>query len=108
MEDDPVGRNPEYTFLLREYYEGILLFEIMEKEVWNKASADSAGQRRYYEAHRANYNAGERAKVTFYSAATSDFMNPLKELVQRGDELKIQEYVAINKVKTETGFYKRR
>jgi peptidyl-prolyl cis-trans isomerase SurA len=107
VEEDLVNRNPEYTFLLREYYEGILLFEIMEKEVWNRASADSAGQRRYYEAHRANYNAGERARATFYSAATSDFVNPLKDLVQRGDELKIQEFVALNKVKTETGFYKK-
>ena len=36
--------NPDYRFLLQEYYEGILLFDIMEKEVWSKASEDSVGQ----------------------------------------------------------------
>ena len=42
----------------------------MEKEVWNKASEDSIGQRRYYESHIADYQAGERVKAVLYSSNT--------------------------------------
>src|SRR5690606_7810781 len=40
QEKDIITKHPEYQYLLQEYYEGILLFDIMEKEVWNKASQD--------------------------------------------------------------------
>ncbi len=48
--------NPDYRFLLQEYYEGILLFDIMEKEVWSKASEDSIGQADYYNSHKKDYH----------------------------------------------------
>ena len=35
-------KTPDFEMLLKEYYEGILLFDIMEKEVWKKASEDSS------------------------------------------------------------------
>jgi peptidyl-prolyl cis-trans isomerase SurA len=99
--------HPDYNYLLQEYYEGILLFDIMEKEVWNKASADSTGQHRYYDAHVNDYQAGERAKASFYFTASSGFVEKLKPLLQAGDEKAINEFVAQNKLKTETGYYKK-
>ncbi len=107
MEEEKIMReNPEYGFLLREYYEGILLFEIMEKEVWNKASDDSVGQVAYFNSHKANYQASERAKAALYSSKDKGFEGSLKALLEEGDEKKIQEYVSVNKLKVETGFYK--
>lgn len=41
IENEIMQVKPEYRYLLKEYYEGILLFDIMEKEVWNKAAADT-------------------------------------------------------------------
>ena len=58
VEEQIMRNNPTYRYLLKEYYEGILLFEIMEKEVWNKASEDSVGQHTYYKNHLADYQAG--------------------------------------------------
>ncbi|WP_333818899.1 peptidylprolyl isomerase [Ohtaekwangia sp.] len=107
QEEKIMHENPEYTYLLKEYYEGILLFEIMEKEVWNKASEDSVGQHRYYDAHTADYKAGERARASFYFTASNGFMEELRPLLQAGDEKKIQEFVAQHKLKTESGFYKK-
>jgi peptidyl-prolyl cis-trans isomerase SurA len=107
VEDKIKAQNPDYSFLLREYYEGILLFEIMEKEVWNKASQDSVGQKAYFEAHKADYTAGDRVKAAFYSGSAGDFMTPLRELILKGDEAKVQEMVILRKLKTETGYYKK-
>jgi peptidyl-prolyl cis-trans isomerase SurA len=108
MQEEVVAReHPEYRFLLNEYYEGILLFEIMEKEVWNKASEDSVGQRRYYEANASNYTAGPRVKATLYAASDKNLLMPLKDLLDDPSPGKLQEYVAKNKVRAESGFFGR-
>jgi peptidyl-prolyl cis-trans isomerase SurA len=107
QEEKIVRENPEYSFLVKEYYEGILLFEIMEREVWNKASADSVGQVRYFEAHTADYQAGERAKAVLYSSATAADLETLRPVVQKADEPKIQEMVSTKRIKSESGFYKK-
>ncbi len=107
LEEEKIMReNPEYSFLLKEYYEGILLFEIMEKEVWNKASDDSVGQAAFFNSNKAKYQAGERTKATFYSSKQKGFEASLKALLESGDEKKIQEFVSANKIKVESGIYK--
>lgn len=106
-EERIIQENPAYGYLLKEYYEGILLFEIMEKEVWNKASEDSAGQRSYYEANSSAYLAGERVKAAIYSSNTDEFVVPLKALIAGEEESKVQSFVTLKKVKTETGYYKK-
>jgi len=99
--------NPTYRYLLKEYYEGILLFEIMEKKVWNKASEDSVGQVTYYTTHVSEYQAGERGKTIIYSFNASEITAPLQELVLAGDDAKIQAFVTSKKIKTEGGYYKK-
>ncbi|HMH21846.1 MAG TPA: peptidylprolyl isomerase [Puia sp.] len=47
--------NPEFAFQLAEFREGNLLFEIMQRKIWDKASTDSAGLRNYYETHKDKY-----------------------------------------------------
>ena len=46
---------PEYNYQVQEFKEGNLLFEIMEKNVWSKAGADSAGLKNYYTQHKEKY-----------------------------------------------------
>ena len=60
---------PEFKALMREYEEGILLFEATKILVWDKASQDSVGLEKYFESHRGNrkYMWEERAEVSFYS-----------------------------------------
>jgi peptidyl-prolyl cis-trans isomerase SurA len=99
--------NPEYGFLLNEYYEGILLFEIMEKEVWNKASEDSVGQRKYYEAHRDTYKASERVKANIFSSSSTDALTRLQALVSAGDSIAIQEFITKEKIRRETGNFEK-
>lgn len=64
--------NPDYRNLLNEYRDGILLFEISDRMVWNRAKEDTAGLNRWFEEHRDRYT-WEKPKFRCYVIfATSD------------------------------------
>ncbi|MEY4930107.1 MAG: hypothetical protein RI909_831 [Bacteroidota bacterium] len=87
-EEDKLQReHPEFRNILTEYREGILLFEIMEKEVWNKASADTLGQRKFYEETKTRYQAGDRLEARIFTAADKTIVDGVLEKVNRGDSL---------------------
>lgn len=46
---------PEYARLAQEYHDGILLFDVMNKEVWDKASTDTLGLEKQFKANKAKY-----------------------------------------------------
>lgn len=50
------AKNPEFSLTVREYFDGLLLFEIMEREVWAKASKDSVGLENYFASKKEKYN----------------------------------------------------
>jgi peptidyl-prolyl cis-trans isomerase SurA len=62
-EDRLEEKYPDFKALMREYEEGILLFEITRVEVWDKASEDTVGLEQYYMNNRENYKWPERMKV---------------------------------------------
>lgn len=59
-------KNSDFRNLLREYRDGILLFDLTDQKVWSKAVKDTAGLRAFYEKNKNNYLWGERADVTIY------------------------------------------
>lgn len=83
--------NESYRLLLQEYREGMMLFAIMEKEVWNKASADTAGQRRYFNGYQARYQAGNRIRARIYGSGDAAYMEALQQKLQRGDSVTKEE-----------------
>jgi peptidyl-prolyl cis-trans isomerase SurA len=82
------AEKPEFKNLLTEYREGILFFEIMEKEIWNKASEDTLGQRKYYEDHLDKYKAGDRVEARIFSTPDKSIVEEFKKKVAAGDTLK--------------------
>ena len=75
---------PEYKYLVKEYHDGILLFEIMDRKVWTQASEDSSGLRRYYENHKNNYMWGERFRGKIYLCDNEKVLNRVKKLKEGG------------------------
>lgn len=46
---------PDFRYLMNEFHDGILLFEISGRRVWNRVQEDSTGLKGYYEDHKQNY-----------------------------------------------------
>ncbi|MBQ4231607.1 MAG: hypothetical protein II671_08645, partial [Salinivirgaceae bacterium] len=54
---------PELKYLQTEYHDGILIFSLMDKMVWTKASTDTTGLAQFYEANKQKYMWGERVEA---------------------------------------------
>jgi peptidyl-prolyl cis-trans isomerase SurA len=70
--------NRDFAFQLNEFKEGNLLFEIMQRKIWDKASADSAGLARYYEAHKGKYWWNASADALLFTCNSTGTAEALK------------------------------
>ncbi|MBC7439795.1 MAG: peptidylprolyl isomerase, partial [Flavobacterium sp.] len=46
------GEFQEFANVMEEYRDGLLLFDLMEKEIWNRAKTDTLGLKTFYDAHK--------------------------------------------------------
>ncbi len=76
--------NEDFAQILKEYRDGLLLFDLMEKEVWNAAAKDSIGLKSYYEAHKTDYVWKDRVDVILATAAKQNDIETVTELLQKG------------------------
>ena len=75
---------PEFRHLAREYFEGILLFDITNDKVWRKAVKDTTGLKKYFEANRDNYTWDKRYKVVIATASDKKMAKKAAKMLKRG------------------------
>ncbi|MBC7904732.1 MAG: peptidylprolyl isomerase [Gemmatimonadaceae bacterium] len=63
--------NKEFASQLNEFKEGNLLFEVMDQEVWQKASSDTVGLKAYYAAHPNKYFWESSADIILFTCTDS-------------------------------------
>jgi len=73
---------PEFRLLVQEYHDGILLFDLMDKEVWKKAEKDTTGLKNYYEENKNEYMWKERVKTIIVNVAMPDNLAKAEELIK--------------------------
>ncbi len=74
---------PEFRYLMEEYHDGILLFNITDNLVWSKAVKDSAGLKAYFTQHQGEYLWNERADVSVYTLKDPAKLSHLKKLAPK-------------------------
>ncbi len=77
------AKYPEFKNLLKEYRDGILLFDLTDQKVWSKAVKDTAGLKAFYEKNKNNYLWDERAEVTTYKCANDKIAKEVRALLKK-------------------------
>lgn len=83
-ENNLVNKYDKYRYLIQEYNDGILLFNLSEKRVWNKGITDTLGLREYYEVNKNRYMWDDRVKATIYECQSEEVCNKVYKWVRKG------------------------
>ena len=103
---------PEFRYLVNEFHDGILLFEISKEKIWDRAQNDTSGLKKYYEENKQRYPGKksftgmiymcmEKAKAgKFYKAARKyvkkpDFEKKLQAMFNAGSDTIIKVYKGV-------------
>ena len=78
---------PEFKTLVQEYKDGIMLFDLMNLEVWDKAVKDTLGLKEFHARNASNYMWGERALATIVTVTRPESLPAVKALMDKGIEL---------------------
>ena len=76
----------KYKMLMKEYRDGILLFELTDEMVWAKAVKDTTGLKSYYEENKGDFIWKERIDADFYHCIDEKAFKQVKSLLKVGKE----------------------
>ena len=84
--------NEEYATIINEYRNGLLVYDVMKKNIWQVAKTDSIGLKKYYEDTKENYKWKERVDSDIISSTNEAIAKQAQDLLNKGvDIAKIKE-----------------
>ena len=93
---------PEFKALLNEYKEGILLFDLTNKNVWKKAVDDSIGLADYFSRNIDKYKWEERVSASVYSCIDLSTAKKVKNLLYKLNRGNTDNETILEKVNKES------
>lgn len=78
--------NTEYATIINDYRNGLLVYDVMNKNIWQIAKTDSTGLKDYYEKTKNNYKWKKRLDVDIYSSSDEITTKQVQTLLMRGEE----------------------
>ncbi len=79
--------DPEFQNLVREYHDGMMLFDISNRRVWEAASADTAALNAYFNANREKYRFDKPRFKGIVVYATTDSLAHAAELYAKSHKI---------------------
>ena len=83
--------NEDYAAVLSEYRDGLLIFDVMEKNIWKEAKNDTVGLQKFYDKNKQNYQWKQRVEGEIFSATSQIYAQRVQKLLEEGktaDEIK--------------------
>lgn len=77
---------PEFGMVMNEYRDGLLLFDLMEKEIWEKAKNDTVALTAYYNANISKYQWKDRVDADVYSSTKEDMTAKARKFLKKGKD----------------------
>jgi peptidyl-prolyl cis-trans isomerase SurA len=105
-EKDLEANNKEYQLLLKEYRDGILLFSLMNQEVWQKGINDSLGQAEFYRKNLTKYQWKNRVEAFLVKVLDRNQLENARKSLRGGgyNNVLIQEFEANYQANTPLAF----
>ncbi len=94
-------KHPEFYYLMKEYHDGILLFNLTDSLVWSKAVKDTTGLKEFYEKNIDNYMWGKRVDAYVYTLKHDSVLNLVKKLAVDRYEKDLTNKDILDSVNTE-------
>ena len=102
---------PEFKALVQEYKDGILLFDLMDREVWDKAVKDTVGLQEFHDRNASKYMWEDRAHAYIITVTRPESLPKVKALLDNGivlDSLRTTvQRDSINYVYVRKGYYQK-
>ncbi len=73
----------DFKTLMKEYRDGILLFDLTDKKVWTKAIKDTIGLENFYQNIKNNYLYPQRVETTIYKTTDKKTAEKLQKTLQQ-------------------------
>jgi peptidyl-prolyl cis-trans isomerase SurA len=77
------AKYPEFRYLVNEYRNGILLFELMEKQIWRPSMTDTIGLAEFFEANQSSFQWPDRARIDIYLTQDAKLAKKLQKRLGR-------------------------
>ncbi|MCC2548421.1 peptidylprolyl isomerase [Hymenobacter sp. BT175] len=74
----------DYRMLVKEYRDGILLFQLMDEKVWSKAIEDTTGLQKFFTENQSKYQWDTRVQGTVVSAASPQLLAQARKSMTTG------------------------
>ena len=94
-----------FRYQLQEFKDGNMLFEVMERNVWTRASADSSGLKNYYDQHKNKYIWNESADAILFSGANQNVALDAVKKIRNGQNWKAVMDNNAAQLQTDSGRY---
>ena len=75
---------PDFKALMREYRDGILLFDLTDQKVWSKAVKDTIGLQEFYTKNKLNYMWGQRVEASIFTLKNPSLAQKVKNFIKSG------------------------
>ena len=86
--------DPEFAFIMQEYKDGLLLFDLLQNKVWKRAENDTVALTTFFEKNQQNYFWNKRGEVVIASCNRKDKAERVKKYLKEGKPLnEIKELV---------------
>lgn len=89
----------EFANVMEEYRDGLLLFDLMEKEIWERAKTDTIGLQSFYEQHKSEHMWKNRVEATVFSSTKMEEIKKALDLLKKNTEVQaIKEKLNVDNV----------
>ncbi len=78
---------PEFKHVMDEYRDGLLLFDLMDKEIWTRAKTDTTGIFTYFKNNQINYQWKKRFEVDIFSSTNKSIIEKTQQFLNKGKSL---------------------